>query len=589
VKNYIVAICIGLCLIGVATGTVRHVPSGYSTIQLGLNAALNGDTVLVAAGTYTENIFWPVVNGIKLYSESGASTTIIDGNGTATVVYFSGLATIDTTTHIRGFTIRHGLGNLHGGGIYMTNFSSPKIMNNVITNNKATQNGGGIYCFDHSSPSIIGNVIAIDSAQSGGGIYCENWSDPTISGNNIINNYASNYGGGIGCEDSAAPVINADTIRNNTAASHGGGISLENFSNAQISNSAILFNSCNGNGGGINCSNTSAIITNNTIRGDTANSGGAISIYIGNASANPTITGNTITYNWAGSQGGGIDYYGVYPNGTISYNTISYNKTDSTQTGRKGGGIFYLWGNPNIHHNTISSNISDDGGGIYVEYNSTGRITYNRIINNLAKRFGGGIRCEYGSTSLIRNNSITQNNADSLGDGIYCSLHPFPVIDSNNIYNNGYGVYNVDNSLMLTAEYNWWGHSSGPYHQTLNPGGLGDSTNWFVDPVPFLTDSITFGIEEVNKPQQITDIRVENSPNPFSRITTIHYICLQPAKVTIKVYNLAGQEVTTLRNGIEEIGRHSVTWNANNLSAGVYFYRVIINDNAYTGRCLLVK
>ena len=45
------------------------VPSQYSTIQAGLNAASTGDTVLVAVGTYNENIIWPDVNGIKLISE----------------------------------------------------------------------------------------------------------------------------------------------------------------------------------------------------------------------------------------------------------------------------------------------------------------------------------------------------------------------------------------------------------------------------------------------------------------------------------------------------------------------------------------
>ena len=56
------------------------VPTAYSTIQAGLNAASSGDTVLVAAGTYTENIIWPNVNGIKLISAGDSSNTIIDGS-----------------------------------------------------------------------------------------------------------------------------------------------------------------------------------------------------------------------------------------------------------------------------------------------------------------------------------------------------------------------------------------------------------------------------------------------------------------------------------------------------------------------------
>ena len=60
-----------------------NVPAGQTTIQAGLSAASDGDTVLVQPGTYTENIIWPETNGIKLISAGDSSNTIIDGGGTS--------------------------------------------------------------------------------------------------------------------------------------------------------------------------------------------------------------------------------------------------------------------------------------------------------------------------------------------------------------------------------------------------------------------------------------------------------------------------------------------------------------------------
>ncbi|MCB9205587.1 MAG: right-handed parallel beta-helix repeat-containing protein, partial [Flavobacteriales bacterium] len=86
---------------------VIHVPTEQPTIQDGLNAASFGDTILVAPGTYFENIIWPNVNGIKLIAEGDTSNTFIDGNYNHGVIYVHGHS-IDTLTHIQGFTIQHG-------------------------------------------------------------------------------------------------------------------------------------------------------------------------------------------------------------------------------------------------------------------------------------------------------------------------------------------------------------------------------------------------------------------------------------------------------------------------------------------------
>jgi len=70
----------------VVLATTIHVPADSTTIQAGLNGAQQGDTVLVAAGTYLENIRWPETPDISLIGE-GRETTIIDENGADRVIW----------------------------------------------------------------------------------------------------------------------------------------------------------------------------------------------------------------------------------------------------------------------------------------------------------------------------------------------------------------------------------------------------------------------------------------------------------------------------------------------------------------------
>ena len=73
----------------------------------------------------------------------------------------------------------------------------------------------------------------------------------------------------------------------------------------------------------------------------------------------------------------------------------------------------------------------------------------------------------------------------------------------------------------------------------------------------------------------ITEYKLnQNYPNPFNPSTVISYQLPTDGLVTIKVYNLLGSEVTTLINKTQNAGTHNVTFNATNLSSGIYFYEI---------------
>ncbi len=275
-------------------GSALLVPAQYPTIQECISAAVDGDTCLVAPGTYVENIDF-LGKAITLRSDAGADVTIIDGNQTGSVVTFSsGMA---EEALIEGFTIRNG-DAYTGGGIHC-DILSPTITNCTITGNIASY-GGGIHCFSSESMitncRIIGNFASNLGGSGGGGIYCVD-SSPTISCCTIKGNIASYDGGGINCR-SYSPKIDNCEITENTAR-YGGGIS--SFSSyLTILNCTISRNRAE-QGGGINCSGPwSQAIVNCTITENIAYSGGGIFCSHGL----PVIVNSTISANIAYGGGG---------------------------------------------------------------------------------------------------------------------------------------------------------------------------------------------------------------------------------------------------------------------------------------------
>ncbi len=237
------------------------VPHDYPTIQAGIDAAFDGDTVLVSPGTYVENINFNgkniIVGSLFLTTQdtSYISQTIIDGDEAGSGVTFNNNENLNAI--LIGFTVTNGFAT-HGGGIHCE-YSSPLLEHLIIYDN-LTNHGGGIYCFE-ASP-IIRNVIILNniSMADGGGITLHDNSHPDISNSIFSNNYAeygggairalpgnnfslsncliyeneSGYGGAIYLWDSSVEVVNSTIINNSSSFLH-----IRGYFDIKIINSII--------------------------------------------------------------------------------------------------------------------------------------------------------------------------------------------------------------------------------------------------------------------------------------------------------------------------------------------------------------
>ncbi|MCP4452570.1 MAG: hypothetical protein GY809_14005 [Planctomycetes bacterium] len=214
--------------------------NAFSTIQRGINAAQNGQVVVVAEGTYVgtgnKNLNFGG-RAVTLLSSAGASATIIDCQGSEQAFVFQNGETQNTV--VDGFTLTHG--NFQtGGGIYCQS-SSPRIANCIISNNQGYYSGG-IYCANNGSPTLVNCQILENSGTLGGGVRFAQ-SNGALINCLIVGNLSQNPGAGIKCDyGNTSPLISNCTVVNNTSMSYGGGL-WATYSAPLVKNSILWGNS----------------------------------------------------------------------------------------------------------------------------------------------------------------------------------------------------------------------------------------------------------------------------------------------------------------------------------------------------------
>jgi len=173
--NPLMAALLTIGVVGAYAGTIYVCWDGsgdYLTIQEGIDAASDGDEVVVCDGTYTgpgnKDLDFHG-KAITVRSANGPDNCVIDCEQRGRGFYFRSGET--KASVMDGFTITGGHAG-QGGAIYCSE-TSPTVLNCVISANVAVE-GGGIYCSE-SSPTVVNCVIRDNSAlfgNGGGGIYC---------------------------------------------------------------------------------------------------------------------------------------------------------------------------------------------------------------------------------------------------------------------------------------------------------------------------------------------------------------------------------------------------------------------------------
>src|SRR5262245_13327095 len=221
------AVVAAMCVAsGGALAANLRVPQQFPTIQAALNAASDGDTVIVAPGTYVENLF--ISRPVTLRSSGGAETTTIDGGGSQPVIVAIGTGAEAVT--IAGFTITNGFNSFtSGGGIIaaaggiVARYVTITIRDNIIRNNVGCL-GSGINTL-LASVTIQHNQI-VDNPQTpecdgadGGGMFVNgNGVGPSLVANNLIARHTiGGRGAGIAVHSGNDMTIRDNLIADNHA------------------------------------------------------------------------------------------------------------------------------------------------------------------------------------------------------------------------------------------------------------------------------------------------------------------------------------------------------------------------------------
>ena len=365
----------------------------------------------------------------------------------------------------------------------------------------------------------------------------------------------------------ASPTITNSTFINNLGTTDCAILSLYSSVNIADINPIIsnnIFMNNNGPHAPITSCYNNAIISGNFISGNvTTRAGGGIFTMTTNAIITNNIIVNNQCFGGEG-EGGGIKCW-INDQAIIINNTIAYNSAT------KGGGIcFNQNSDPILINNIIWGNTAVDGNQVNLLKATSDPYFYFCDIQGGKEGFGG-------SGAGVNYTGDYENNIDSDPVFVDATSADFHLSDYSPCIGKGIDSVEIGGTMYYCPSSCYYG---GP---RPNPSGsmpdIGACESPLADPISVIDEALSF--EHY--------ILLQNYPNPFNPRTSIQYTIGSRHLVTLKVFDVLGNEIAILVNEEKLPGEYEVEFIGNNLTSGIYFYQFKAGDFISTKKMLLLK
>lgn len=342
---------------------------------------------------------------------SGNKSETVEGQGGAIYLQAGSATEKGGTVNVYGGKIT-GNEAYQGGGIYAsapggsteTLPATVNIYGGEISNNRA----------GYEAQDAEGNTVIKGGA--GAAVYAGKYSAFTMTGGTVTENYGMAYGGTIYLNGTAAK-FSGGRIHKNESLRDGGGLYAVNGSQVEITGDMVISNNNTpkGAGGGFGAASKSKItMTGGTVSGNWALQGGGVIIQSG---ASMEMSGGTINGNYSKYYAGGIYVNVPASDGTASYLKMTGGTIRSNTSDNAGGGIYGKQAKVDITGGTISYNTTKNYGcGVYL-HTSTGNITGGSIIGNVSGKDGAGIYAYAGRITLGGSMYVSGNQSQKGAGG----------------------------------------------------------------------------------------------------------------------------------------------------------------------------